>query len=30
MTMAAIPLDQFITGLEDNGKSSKRPARKKR
>lgn len=30
MTMAAIPLDQFIDGLEDNGKPSKRPARKKR
>ena len=30
MTMAAIPLDQFIDGLEDHGKPSKRPARKKR
>jgi hypothetical protein len=30
MTMAAIPLDQFIDGLEGNGRSSKRSARKKR
>jgi uncharacterized protein with GYD domain len=30
ITMAAIPLDQFIDGLEDNGKPPKRSARKKR
>src|SRR5438067_9145255 len=30
MTMAAIPLDQFIDGLENNGRSSKRPLRKNR
>jgi uncharacterized protein with GYD domain len=31
MTMAAIPLDQFIDGLERNGgRPSKRPPRKKR
>ena len=30
MTMAAIPLDQFIHGLEGNGRPSKRAARKKR
>jgi hypothetical protein len=31
MTMAAIPLDQFIDGLERNGgRSHKRAARKKR
>jgi uncharacterized protein with GYD domain len=31
MTMAAIPLDQFIDGLEGNGtRSSKRASRKKR
>ena len=30
MTMAAIPLDQFIHGLEDNGRPAKRAARKKR
>jgi uncharacterized protein with GYD domain len=30
MTMAAIPLDQFIHGLESNGRSQKRTSRKKR
>ena len=30
MTMAAIPLDQFIDGLESNGHAPKRAARKKR
>ena len=30
MTMAAIPLDQFIDGLENNGRPSKRASRKKR
>jgi hypothetical protein len=30
MTMAAIPLDQFIDGLESNGRSPKRIPRKKR
>jgi uncharacterized protein with GYD domain len=30
MTMAAIPLDQFIGGLEDNGRRAKRVTRKKR
>ena len=30
MTMAAIPLDQFIHGLESSGRSSKRMPRKKR
>lgn len=30
MTLPAIPLDQFIEGLEDNGRPSKRSARKKR
>jgi uncharacterized protein with GYD domain len=30
MTMAAIPLDQFIDGLEGNGRPSKGTSRKKR
>jgi hypothetical protein len=30
MTMAAIPLDQFIDGLEQNGRPAKRLTRKKR
>ena len=30
MTMAAIPLDQFIGGLEDNGRPAKSTPRKKR